>query len=240
MIRSLLESVVLHLFIIAVVLVPVFINHEREKKPETTTITLSASMIETVPAAEPLPEPVLPEPIPPAPVEPVKKPEPIKKEPVKKVIKKPEESKPSPKPVEIPEPAPVQAEAADRQTGSEPYAEAVPTPAPPSKRSPTPAPPPTAEQLMAQYTASHYAYILGEISRNLEYPALARRNGWAGKAEVIFTIKKDGKAENIRIAVSSGYRSLDQEAVRAVSKSSPFPPPPAEAELIIPVTFGLN
>jgi len=50
------------------------------------------------------------------------------------------------------------------------------------------------------------------------YPAIAREKGWQGTVILDVAVNADGQAENVRIYESSGYRILDQAAVKAISK----------------------
>jgi protein TonB len=49
------------------------------------------------------------------------------------------------------------------------------------------------------------------------YPMRARREGHQGQVELLYRVTKEGKVEGIQIAKSSGFKDLDQEAVKAVS-----------------------
>jgi protein TonB len=49
------------------------------------------------------------------------------------------------------------------------------------------------------------------------YPMQARREGHQGQVELLYRVTKEGKVEGIQIAKSSGFKDLDQEAVKAVS-----------------------
>jgi protein TonB len=49
------------------------------------------------------------------------------------------------------------------------------------------------------------------------YPLQARREGHQGQVELLYHVTKEGKVEGIQIAKSSGFKDLDQEAVKAVS-----------------------
>jgi periplasmic protein TonB len=51
-------------------------------------------------------------------------------------------------------------------------------------------------------------------------------NDYKLKTIVVFRIDKEGRCINIKIASSSGYRSLDDAALSAVKNSDPFPPLP--------------
>jgi protein TonB len=64
--------------------------------------------------------------------------------------------------------------------------------------------------------------------------------GWEGRVVVAFVILPDGRVRDIRVVRGSGHALLDRSAVEAVRSASPFPPPPAEAEILTPVVFKLE
>ena len=90
------------------------------------------------------------------------------------------------------------------------------------------------------YLREHYAYIKEIITRNLQYPPVARRMGWQGVVQITFVVLENGFAQHVRITKSSGHDMLDQAVVKAVQKVQPFPRPPARAELTVPVVFRLE
>ncbi len=63
---------------------------------------------------------------------------------------------------------------------------------------------------------------------NLNYPDEARRKGLSGSLLVSVWVAKDGKVKRIKIHRSSGYRVLDDAAVRIVRLAAPFSPFPME------------
>jgi protein TonB len=91
-----------------------------------------------------------------------------------------------------------------------------------------------------RYLARHYAYIRDAIQVGIAYPAMARKMGWEGKVVVAFFVRSDGSVRDIRVVQGSGYPALDRGAVDAVRKASPFPRPPAEAEIVTPVVYRLE
>ena len=99
---------------------------------------------------------------------------------------------------------------------------------------------PSAAAARAHYLAANFAYIRERILQRLNYPAVARRNGWEGETRVAFLIRADGQIENLRIEQSSGRPLLDRQALAAVERAAPFPPPPLAAELVLPVAFQLR
>ncbi len=70
--------------------------------------------------------------------------------------------------------------------------------------------------------------VLAAISTNKVYPAPARRLNQEGNVTVRFTVSSGGVVTNVVVEESSGFQSLDNAAVNAVSASSPVPPIPTE------------
>lgn len=77
-----------------------------------------------------------------------------------------------------------------------------------------------------------------------EYPSMARRKGEQGRVLLQVLVSENGKAEKVQIDTGSGYSSLDQAALQAVSKWSFIPAKkgnrPVSAYVIVPVKFSLN
>lgn len=71
-------------------------------------------------------------------------------------------------------------------------------------------------------TSNSKAYVISrlnlEIRNNFKYPILARRNGWQGKVILGLSINSQGSIENAHIKSGSGYRILDQSALKALLK----------------------
>lgn len=68
------------------------------------------------------------------------------------------------------------------------------------------------------------------------YPPEAAEKGIYGDLYIRFTIKKDGRLGNIELLRTSGYRNLDEAAIKALRDAEPFWPLPEEwkkNELII-------
>jgi len=55
------------------------------------------------------------------------------------------------------------------------------------------------------------------------YPLMARRNGWEGQVQVGLRVEADGRLSHVRIAHSSGYRTLDSAALTALNRVSTLP-----------------
>jgi protein TonB len=91
-----------------------------------------------------------------------------------------------------------------------------------------------------KYLKANFSYIKDLINRHITYPKTARQMGWQGKVKISFVISSDGHANGIKIVESSGIGSLDNNAIEAVKSASPFPKPPVEARIIIPVLYQLR
>jgi len=85
-----------------------------------------------------------------------------------------------------------------------------------------------------------YGYLREAIQREISYPAVARRMGWEGRVVVAFVILPDGAVRDVRVVHGSGFSVLDRNAMEAVRSASPFPHPPAEAEVLTPVVYRLD
>jgi protein TonB len=85
-----------------------------------------------------------------------------------------------------------------------------------------------------------YGSIRSFIQQGVAYPALARKMGWEGRVVVSFRILPDGSVRDIRVVEGSGHAILDRNAVEAVRSASPFPRPPAAADILTPVVYKLN
>jgi protein TonB len=61
-----------------------------------------------------------------------------------------------------------------------------------------------------------------KVESALRYPELAARSGMQGVLYIRFDIMKDGSLGNLELLKSSGYKILDDEALRAIRASAPF------------------
>lgn len=138
---------------------------------------------------------------------------------------------PKPKPAPVAKPKPT-----EPIEQAEPVA-ATPTPAAP----PTPVPQvPRTEGAPLAQAKGPQAHSMGSKGatpdRVVAYAALVNaqiaqhrpRGGSKGTVHILFTINQDGSLQNAQISHPSGSSRLDRQALRAVHKAAPFPPPPAE------------
>lgn len=79
--------------------------------------------------------------------------------------------------------------------------------------------------LASQYISDWQRKI--ESMGNLNYPTVAKREGFNSSLIMDVGIKADGSIYSLRINKSSGYPALDEAAQRIVRLSAPFPPLPA-------------
>jgi protein TonB len=101
-----------------------------------------------------------------------------------------------------------------------------------------------ADQYTAPVLDTSEADLMTIIRKNLRYPAYARRNGVDGTVQMIFTITKEGRVENI-VVIKGLHVSLDKEAVRMVRLLKFKKPPvvkgePADVCVKFPITYKLN
>jgi protein TonB len=80
--------------------------------------------------------------------------------------------------------------------------------------------------------------VATKIARNK--PASDTAASAQGVALISFTVLVDGRVGQLKIVKSSGHKTLDQAAMAAVGKSSPFPPPPTGAgrSFTVPIRFN--
>lgn len=83
---------------------------------------------------------------------------------------------------------------------------------------------PQAPQLDAPALASRLADQLRDaLASYFTYPLIARRNGWEGQVQVGLRVEADGRLSHVRIAHSSGYRTLDSAALTTLGRINALP-----------------
>jgi TonB family protein len=78
---------------------------------------------------------------------------------------------------------------------------------------------------------SYFASIKRKIELVWQYPYDAAVAGIQGECMIDFVIGRDGKLESVELIRGSGYKVLDDEAIRSVRKASPFDPIPADYKI---------
>ncbi|MBI5583721.1 MAG: energy transducer TonB [Deltaproteobacteria bacterium] len=92
----------------------------------------------------------------------------------------------------------------------------------------------------AKYLKDHFVYIRDLVQKCVSYPRMAKKMGWEGKVVVAFTILADGSARDVKVIQGCGIDLLNTSAVEAVKKACPFPKPPVEAQIVLPVVYRLT
>ncbi|WP_407351542.1 energy transducer TonB [Luteimonas sp. R10] len=120
--------------------------------------------------------------------------------------------------------------------------------APPSVQAPT-GPEYAAPQALSgaagQALASWQAQVLGHLERFKRYPRVAQRRRYEGVVQVRYAVDRQGNVLAVDLARGSGHESLDSEAIAAVERASPLPPPTTEVpgdpvEVVTPVEFVMR
>ena len=78
---------------------------------------------------------------------------------------------------------------------------------------------------------SYFSKVKERIEMNWNYPMLAQIRGEQGELLLRFTIARTGDVERVALLRSSGHSLLDEAAISAVRKASPFPPIPMRLDL---------
>jgi protein TonB len=73
---------------------------------------------------------------------------------------------------------------------------------------------------------SYNRWLKVRVESVLHYPELAAQSGMQGTLYIKFDINKDGSLGDLEVLKSSGYKILDDEALRAIRAAAPFAPLP--------------
>ncbi len=87
--------------------------------------------------------------------------------------------------------------------------------------------------------------IVALLERNKRYPEVAQSRRQQGIAQVFFSLDRQGRVIDSRVARSSGASVLDEEALALLRRAQPFPAPPRElpggrVDLTVPIRFNLK
>jgi protein TonB len=156
------------------------------------------------------------------------------------------------KPARLPEAAVVAAPLAGGLAATPEGSAAPPAPpgalaAPPSSASASgalDAAEPKAEGLDADGIRAYRVGLAREARAHKRYPQLARERGWAGTAEVVLDISREGLPRQVHLRRSSGYELLDQAALDMLARAAAATPVPESLrrrpfEVRVPVIFDL-
>jgi len=78
---------------------------------------------------------------------------------------------------------------------------------------------------------SYNRWLKIKVESVLRYPDLAAFSGYQGTLYIKFDILKDGSLGGLELLKSSGYKILDDEALRSIRESAPFQPLPPEWDM---------
>jgi protein TonB len=87
--------------------------------------------------------------------------------------------------------------------------------------------------------------VLGALDKVKRYPRDAHFSRQQGVPYIRFTMDRQGKVLSASLERSSGFRSLDQEALALPKRAQPLPKPPEDVkgdplELVVPVEFFMR
>jgi protein TonB len=84
--------------------------------------------------------------------------------------------------------------------------------------------------------------VANRLQSNLVYPEKMRRQGIEAVTTIAFTVMESGqiRRNSLEVRKSSGYREMDDNALRAARESAPFDKPPKEMALVIAVAFEVE
>ena len=87
---------------------------------------------------------------------------------------------------------------------------------------------------------SYFTKLKERIYQVWKYPKESQIRREQGNLRIVFTLRKDGYLESVRIIESSGFENLDREVLRTIRVASPYNPFPEsweEEKIKIPATF---
>jgi len=67
------------------------------------------------------------------------------------------------------------------------------------------------------------AALKNQLARHFKYPWLARQRGWQGQVLLSLHIASNGDLSNWKVVQTSGYRTLDRSALKAVQRIEHLP-----------------
>jgi len=70
---------------------------------------------------------------------------------------------------------------------------------------------------------SYMHQIKNRVRRHWVFPVEALKKNQSGRLVAVFTLRNDGKLLNVRLDSSSGYKLLDQAALKALREAGPYP-----------------
>ncbi|MEM0912858.1 MAG: energy transducer TonB [Pseudomonadota bacterium] len=94
-------------------------------------------------------------------------------------------------------------------------------------------------------TQNYASELLSWLQRHKEYPRRARMRRQEGTVLLYFKMNADGEVLEFNIKQSSGFSTLDKEALKMIQRAQPLPAIPSfmnkdSLELVVPVEFFLR
>jgi periplasmic protein TonB len=84
-------------------------------------------------------------------------------------------------------------------------------------------------------------HIREALATHFRYPLIARKRGWQGEVLLSFDVDSDGRISHVQVSRSSGYRALDEAALRALDQVGRVEQAPlVRVSLQLPVTYQLK
>ncbi len=105
-------------------------------------------------------------------------------------------------------------------------------------------PRPPSPELSATERQHYLAALVAAINRNKFYPRASRRRAEEGRVVVNFVIQRNGELSDLAIVESSGYKRLDEAALKTLRRTTPFKPFPPNVRrdtwpIKVPIAFSL-
>lgn len=90
----------------------------------------------------------------------------------------------------------------------------------------------------------YFSKLLRWTYKNIRYPKRALQRGQEGSVRIAVVIDRNGKVLETQTLEESSHSLLNAEALKAVERSDPFPPMPADVlgekfEFTLPITFAI-
>lgn len=80
-----------------------------------------------------------------------------------------------------------------------------------------------------------------QVMRHMQYPRVAVARKWEGKTIVQIQLSSNGEVTQVSVSKESGYKALDDAAIRMVKRSFPLPKPPRGVRTVtVPVVFKIQ
>jgi protein TonB len=228
--RALTFSVVVHLLAVAVLLQQHLLLFQNlpVPLPPLTVVMMKAVQVPAAVLAPPAVE------------------QPARQEPVRESRQQPLNRRPAPSPEILQAPAdstvttPVAANIQTTSDAAPPQVQAAPVvvASPPTAQRHIQAPDPAA---LAGYNRA----LAAAVDRHKRYPRIALIRQWQGTVVLQLNIGVDGRVQEHRLARSSGYEALDQQALEMLREAMPLPALPAQLAGVslsvdIPVVFRIE